>query len=49
MENIKELFVSVRKGLENFSAQVTHSTQHFNSKQRALANGTAFGTGQALQ
>ena len=26
MENMKELFVAVRKGLESFSAQVTHST-----------------------
>ena len=32
MENIKDLFVSIRKGLENFSAHMTRSTQLFYNK-----------------
>lgn len=32
MENIKDMFVSIRKGLENFSAHLTRSTQLFHSK-----------------
>ena len=33
MENIKDLFSSIRKGLENFSAHITHSTQIYKRKQ----------------
>ena len=32
MENIKDLFAAIRKGLENFSAQITHSTQIYKRK-----------------
>ena len=38
MENIKDLFVSIRKGLENFSAHMTRSTQLFYNKQRTLSS-----------
>lgn len=42
MENAKDLFGSVRKGLENFSAQVTHATQFYKRKQEQL-NGSVDG------
>ena len=42
MENIKELFASIRKGLENFSAHLTHSTQLYHTKSKTLASGQAF-------
>ena len=32
IENIKELFGSIKKGLENFSTHIAHSTQLYHSK-----------------
>ena len=32
MENLKDLFSAIRKGLENFSAHITHASQIFSRK-----------------
>ena len=36
MENVKELFSSIKKGLDNFSAHITYCTQIYNRKTQAL-------------
>lgn len=36
MENVKDLFSALRKGLENFSAHITHSSQIYQRKTKDL-------------